>query len=322
MARTLNEIYNSLTAGKELDSTLDELLPNPDNWATLYTNANFNILAQTIVKGLSVSKVAIWRLILYITAYGIWVHEKLWDQAKIEINEASGNVFGQLPWYSEQAKLFQYGDELYFDGEQYIYQVIDETKYIITQANASNVDGVITLKLAKGEAGSLEELSTAELSAATLYFKGTNGTVAEDGIAPTGTKLSIISVAPDTMKMNVDVFVDALVIDDSGLLIADGVTKPVEEAVTDYIQLLPFDAVFKISSLTDAIQAVSGVNNVVVKFCDARYASNPYTDITNETGRQYTAFAGYIAMEANFGLDEYYNYPANTIKTLNYIADE
>lgn len=323
MARTLSEIYNSLTTGKEADSTLDQLLPNPDNWATLYTNNNFNLLAQTIVKSLSVSKVAIWRLYLYIVAYAIWVNENLWDQAETEIDELTANrVFGQLPWYVEQAKVFQYGDDLYFDGEKYIYQVIDETKYIITQASATNVDGVITLKVAKGNVGSLEPLTATELTAVTLYFKGTAGIVAEDGIAPAGTKLSIISENADDLKMHVDVFVDPLVINTNGVLISDGVTKPVEVAVTAYIQQLPFDAVFKISALTDAIQAVTGVNNVVVKFCDARFGSNPYEDITAATGRKYTAFAGYINMATNFGLDEFYDYPANTIKTLNYIADE
>lgn len=321
MARTLSAIYNSLVAGKESDSTLDTLLPNPDNWSTLYTNANFNLLAQTIVKSLSVSKVAIWRLFIYIVAYAIWVHETLWDQAEAEIDALTLNrVFGQLPWYVEQAKAFQYGDDLVFNGDYYEYETIDDTKQIVTQASATNVDGVITLKLAKGTVGSLSALTATELAAVETYFKGTSGTVAEDGIAPAGTKLSIISTSADTMKMQIDVFVDPLVIDTNGILLSDGVTKPVETAITNYIQQLPFNAVFKIVSLVDAIQAVDGVENVVVNFCDARYGTNPFEDITAATGRKYTAFSGYLAMETNYDLDEYYDYPANTVKTLNYIA--
>lgn len=324
MARELSEIYNSLTAGKESDSTLDALLPNPDNWNTLYTNANFNLLAQTIVKGLSVSKVAIWRLFIYITAYAIWVHENLWDQAQTEIETTTeGKQYGQLPWYVERAKEFQLGDDLVFVDPAYQYATIDATKQIVTQAAASNIAGVINIKAAKGDSGSFEKLSTSEKTAVEVYFKGTDtGIYAEDGIAPAGTKIEIVSEDPDDMKMQVDVFVDVLVIDTTGVLLSDGVTKPVEVAVTNYIQQLPFNSTFTVSGLTDAIQAVTGVNNVVVKNCDARFGSNAYTNIINESGRKYIAFSGYIDMATNFGLDEYYDYPANTLKTLNYIADE
>jgi hypothetical protein len=323
MARSLNTIYNDLIASKETDSTLDSLLPNPDNWNTLYTNANFKLLANTIVKNLSVSKVAVWRLFTYIFAYAIWVHEQLFEQSKTEIDNITINrVFGQLPWYVEKAKLFQLGDELVFiNNEYYGYEVIDETKQVVTQASATNSDGIIILKLAKGVSGSFEKLATNELTAINLYFKGTQGVQTNDGMAPAGTKLTIISEDPDDMKMHVDVFVDPLVIDENGVLLADGSTKPVEVAVTIYIQELPFNAEFKVSSLTDAIQAVNGVKNVVVKYCDAKFASNPYTNIMNETGRKYIAYAGYINMATNFGLDEYYDYPANTLKTLNYITD-
>ena len=314
MARTLNEIYNSLIAGKESDSILDSLLPNPDNWNTLYTNENFKLLAVTIVKGLSVSKVAVWRLKMNIFAYQTWLLENLFDQAKTEIiTEASNKVFGQLPWYVEQAKLFQLGDELVWDGTKYIYEVIDETKRIITQASATNSSGVIILKTATGDSGSFAPLSASQLTALNTYFKGTLGIQTQDGLAPAGTKLSIVSENADEMKMQVDVFVDPLVIDSSGFLVSDGTTKPVETAITTYIQELPFNAIFKVSALTDAIQAVNGVVNVVVNFCDARFGSGSYTDITAVTGRQYTAQAGYITMATGFELDGEYSPGVNTL---------
>ena len=322
MARTLTEIYNALIASKESDSTLNSLLPNPDNWNTLYTNANFKLLAATIVKKLGVSKVAIWRLIMFICAYGIYVHEQLFDIAQDEIDTLTLNrVFGQLPWYVEKAKTFQLGDDLVFiNNEYYGYEVIDESKYIVTQASATVSSGQILLKVAKGDIGSLTPLSASEKTALQIYFLGTTGVNAEDGIAPAGTKISIVSEDPDDLKFHCDVFVDPLVIDENGILLSDGVTKPVEDSVTNYIQQLPFDAVFKRSSLEDAIQAVNGVVNVVVKYCDARFGSNSYTNVLAETGQKYTAFSGYLDMATNFGLDEYYDYPANTLKTLNYIA--
>lgn len=322
MARSLSTIYNALIASKESKTSLDNLLPNPDNWNTLYTNENFKLLAATIVKGLSTSKVAIWRLISFIIAYSIWVHEQLFDQAKTEINDVIENrTFGQLPWYVIKAKEFQLGDPLIFINDEYYgYENIDETKQIVTQASATVSEGVILVKVAKGTSGSLEKLSSSEKTALQLYFLGNTGVNADDGVAPAGTKMNIVSEDPDDMKMHVDVFVDPLVIDTNGVLLSDGTSKPVEDAVTDYIQLLPFNAVFTIAGLTDAIQAVEGVNNVVVKFCDAKFSTGSYIDITEQTGQQYVANSGYIAMATNFGLDEYYDYPANTLRTLNYIA--
>lgn len=322
MARTLTQIYNSLIASKESKTSLNTLLPNPDNWNTLYTNENFKLLAATIVKSLSISKVAIWRLISYIVAYTIWTHEQLFDTAKEEINTLVENrVFGQLPWYVTKAKEFQLGDELIFiNNEYYGYENIDETKRIVTQASSTVSEGVILVKAAKGDVGSFEKLNDSEKTALQIYFLGNNGFNADDGIAPAGAKMRIVSEDPDDMKMHVDVFVDPLVIDTNGLLLSDGTTKPVEDAVTAYIQQLPFNAVFTVAGLTDSIQAVNGVVNVVVKFCDAKFSSAAYTDIMNATGQQYIANSGYIAMATNFGLDEFYDYPANTLKTLNYIA--
>ena len=321
MARTLKQVYDALTADKETKPELNELLPNPDNYTTLFTQENFTLLANTVVKNLSVSLVAVWRLFLWTTAVGIWSLEKLIDIFKAEVEETiKDNQYGQLRWYQTVSLAFQLGDQLVWNGDFYEYAAIDTSKQIITQAAATvnTSTGVITLKVAKGILPSITPLSVSELQAYVFYIKGTNSPAVNDGIAPAGTKIEIISSESDELKFAMDVFIDPLVIASDGSLVSDAATFPVEDAINDFINTLPFDSVFKVIGLVDAIQAVTGVTNVVVKNCDAKQTGQPYVDVLAETGQKYTTFSGYLRMDAAHPLDGDYDVG---IPTLNYIED-
>ncbi len=73
MARTVKEIYNEMVLEKQSMSTLNGLHPGIDNAQTLLTDLTTQ------------SKVTIWRLLFFVTAVGIWIHEKLFDKHKEEI---------------------------------------------------------------------------------------------------------------------------------------------------------------------------------------------------------------------------------------------
>lgn len=326
MARTLQTIYNELIASKETNTDLDDLLPNPDNWQTLYTYSNFKLLANTVIKNLSSSLVAVWRLMMYVVAYTIWFQEQLYDTFQSEVDDTIENrEFAQLPWYVDQSEAFQFGDDLeWIDDKMYGYSVIDADKQIITQAAATVTNGAILLKVAKGDIGSIEKLTTSELTAFTYYMKGSTTPFAEDGVAPPGVKITIISEDADELRFASQVFYDPQVLDSNGILLSDGATKPVEVAVTNYIQQIPFDSKFRISGLIDAIQAAQGVINVVATNCDAKTATQSWSasvDVINETGKQYVARAGYLAMATNYELDGYYDYPTNLVRTIQYISE-
>lgn len=327
MARTLQTIYNELIASKEVNTDLDTLLPNPDNWQQLYTFENFKLLANTITKSLSTSKVAIWRLIMYSVAYGIWMQEKLYDLFLTDVDDLTTNrEFGQLPWYTKVSKEFQIGYELEWINDSYYgYSTIDEEAQVITQSATTLANGVIVVKVARGEVGSLEKLTSDQLNAFTQYMKGSSRPLAEDGVIPAGTNVSIISEDPDELRFAIQVFYNSQVLDREGKLLTDGTTKPVEEAITEYIQQIPFDSKFKISGLIDAIQIVNGVNNVVATNCDAKFSTQDWADSTNvitEIGKQYIAFAGYLKMGDDHPLDGFYDFPANLTRTITYIEDE
>ena len=324
MARSLQTIYNELTASKETNTDLDNLLPNPDNWQTLYTYSNFKLLANTVIKGLNTSLVAAWRLIMYSVAYAIYLQEFLYDTFKLEVDETINNKeFAQLPWYEDQSTAFQYGYELeWIDNKRYGYSEIDEDAQIISQAAATVTNGAILLKVATGDIGSLSALSAAQLTAFTDYMKGSNTAYAEDGIAPPGTKITIISEDADNLRFASQVFYDPQVLDSTGTLLSDGSTKPVEVAVTNYIQQIPYDSKFRISGLIDAIQAAQGVINVVVTDCDAKTASQAWidaTDVITQTGKQYVSRAGYLEIDPTY--EDYYDYPTNLVPTFDYISE-
>lgn len=325
MARTLSQIYNSLIADKESNTALDGLTPNPETLSGLFTYENFKSLANSAIKKLSKSKVAIWRLIMFVTAYGIWMQEQLYDIFKTEVDTLTTNrEFGQLPWYVEKAKEFQLGDQLEWINDSYYgYAEIDEDVQIVTQAAATVSNGVVYVKVAKGDIGSLEKLTTDEISAFERYMKGSSEAYAEDGIAPAGTKVTIISSDPDEIRFAIEVFYDAIVLDSTGTLLSDGVTKPVDVAIENYIQQIPFDSKFRIIDFVDAIQAADGVVNIVVNNCDAKNSTQAWvaaTDITTETGQQYPSYAGYLKIGDDY--TDYYDYPTNLVPAITYTAEE
>jgi len=323
MARTLKEIYEDIIAAKESDSDFNELLPNPENWESLYNFTNFKLLANTILRSLSTSKVAIWRLFAYVQAYAIYYQETLYDTFKSEVSTLiERSRVGQIPWIIDITKAFQYGDELIWDGSQYGYETIDTTKQIVTQAAAVVNSRIVTIKVAKGEEGSRAALDIDEKTALQYYLVGQSTQYAEDGVLPAGTQVNLISEAADDLKLAYTIVYDPQVLNSDGELLSDTGTKPVETAITDFIQTLPFNSELRISALTDAIQEATGVVDVICDAAEARYAAVPYTDILATTRESYTAYSGYLAMAANHGLDGYFDYPTNTIKTLTYISDE
>lgn len=308
-SRTLKEIYDEIVLEKQTFSSLDVYVPDPDTFQTFLDDVT------------STSKVAVWREILWVAAFAIWQHEQHFDIHTTEINAiAEAMIPGTLRWYVEEAKKFQYGYDLEWIDSKYQYadttSVEAVASQIVTQSAGVESAGDVIMKVAKGTLGSLAPLSTAQLLSFQEYI---------ENIKFAGTVVTLINESADDLKLAYTIYYDPLVIElDSSTpqrakLISDG-TYVVEETITNHIQGLPFNSKLKIVELTDAIQDAEGVLNVVANEVQARYGAIPYADITAETDQSYLAYAGYLAMATNFGLDEYYDYPTNTVPTLTYIA--
>jgi len=281
MSRSIEEIQDQIIAEKETNTELSGLTPAPDS-------------SQNFLKDIqSPSLVAVWRTFIRVIATAIKFHEDLFDDFKAFIEKRAVEIIPQTDRrLAILAKRFQYGDALVFNSETGSFSYEDTTssdaiaKQIISQASVVSANRVVTYKVAKDAAGGgLEALASDEKTAFTTYI---------DDTVTAGTKVSIVSEAADFLKLAYTIEYNPLEIKSDGSLIEDG-TFPVQEAINAYVQGLPFDGIFKVQDLTDAIQAARGVVNAVADVVEARDAIATYTDILFINTESYNPAAGYFA---------------------------
>lgn len=273
MSRTFTEIKNAMLAAKATYSSL----------ATLT----------------STSATAIWRNILDVVSLSIKTHEDLWDVAKVEMEERAAEIQpGILPWYAVESLEFQYGYDLIFNRttKQIGYDVIDEDAKIVKLAAAELLNGQVTIKAAKLTSGVAEKLNTAELTSFTEYW-------IKKRIA--GTPVSIISSDPDLIQIYLNIKYNPLILDNTGTLISDGATKPVEDAIDAFLQEFQaenFAGDMQVMKLIDAVQSAQGVLNVVATDIQAKKDGGTYSDILALPTQTYNSYAGYLKVDPSFPL--------------------
>lgn len=267
MARTIKEIYDQIIVEKETFSSLNGLLPLGTDYDTLLNELS------------SSSKVAVWRLWAYITAWFAWIMENIWDAHKAEV-EAIANAakYGSLPWYVAQSKLWQDGDTLTYVDYFPAYAVVDPTKRKVTQASAveDSIPGQVFLKVAQGT-GILSPLIPADLTEFTAYV---------NQIKPAGIKVVVSSLNADTLVVNMAITYDPI-------LNPVTVKSNVEAAIAAYLAALPFDGRFKRLAFEDAIQLVDGVKTIQANTLEG-YQGAVVTLINQE----YVTQAGYMTYDA------------------------
>jgi len=233
MARAIENIYQDLLNKKQTDSRLDVLD--------------------------STSKVAIWRLWLYIVAYACWTLETIFDTHKSEVSEMLAQ---QKPhtarWYRNKALAFQYGFDLIdetdlFDNTGSSEDQIEASKIIKYSAvTEATTESRLIIKIATESNGELNPISEGEKEAFNAYMQE---------IKDAGNNITVINYRPDILQLNLQIYRDPLVLDASGQKITGvGVgTKPVETAIKTYLKNLPFNGELVLAHLIDALQQVEGV---------------------------------------------------------------
>jgi hypothetical protein len=288
MARTWQAIYDSLIVEKETQADLVGLEPVAGETAV-------GLVAELT----SGSKVAIWRLLFRVLAWGLWVHENLFDRHKIEVEAIANDLItGTLRWYQQQCFLFQYGDALTWNGLRYIYDPINAANKIVKRAAVFVSGGVLKVKVAKLDgSGNPTPLSAPELAAFDYYF---------NTIKFAGTSVDVISVAADTVKLYYNIYFNPLLMAADGSLISDPSVFPVEVAINGYIKNLPFNGILNMTKLTDAIQAATGVVDPVLSNAEAADVSLIYAPIVDN----YNATAGHLIVDPSFPLNSTLTYTA------------
>ncbi|WP_438710872.1 hypothetical protein ACSTS3_19735 [Aquimarina muelleri] len=293
MARTLNDIQQSILDKKtevvEL-SVLEVLTTNEQNTLSNLT---------------STSKVAIWRLWVYIVAFAILTLEKLFDIYKIEVDQRiAKNEIHNFLWYRKKALEFQYGHPLVPESDYYdntgleISEIVQSKiiKHVAVIRKIINGHGFLELKLAKEVSDELVPLEAPEIEAFKAYMFL---------VADAGTYIQYVSLPHDDLKIVLDIHYDPLILWQDGSR-KDGMDNtPVITAINDFLYTLEFNGELILTKLTDYLQEVEGVKIPKIREAFSKYGSFDYSFI-DET---YIARAGYMRLDTD-----------NTI--INYIPRE
>jgi len=222
----------------------------------------------------STSKTALWRLWTRIAATCAWTVEVLMDTFVQEVNEKVAALKPHsLRWYAAKAEAFQYGRALALDSDTYdntnVPEETAESERIVKYAAVTERDAQLAVKVAK-QSDDLMPLSEAELTAFRAYM---------NEIKDAGVKLSIVSHAADSLKLGLTIYYDPLILSSNGSRIDGASSTPVRDAITRFLQNLPFNGEFVIAYLTDALQQVDGVVIPHVAGCFTKYSDLPFTSV-------------------------------------------
>lgn len=216
----------------------------------------------------STSKVAIYRLLAYIVAFAIWTLEVLFDIHKREIDTAIYEQKSGTPtWYKNMSLGFQYGFDLIIDSDKY-----NNTRYTEDQIEASRIikycsvkesaeSNRLIVKVASEQDDLLTPLTPTQITSFTQYI---------NEIKYAGVQINVVNNPADKLLLDMDIYIDVLVIDETGNSIASG-GKPVETAIKNYMKSLPFDGELVINDLIEKLRAVDGVINAHIKTASSSY---------------------------------------------------
>jgi hypothetical protein len=257
MARTTQELFNSIQAAVQADPLLSQQLTSP-------------------------SATALHRLWSYVTAVVLSVHETIFDRHKTDVETALSRAKpGTAAWYADQALLFQAGDVLVADDNGIHYAAGSTGPKIITRAAAieNDLTGKLFIKVAKDgpTPGMLAALSVAELVQVRGYFD-------RKGFA--GVRKEIVSRAADKLRVTAQVYYDPLID-------VPAVQLLVQASIRAYLASLEFNGLIYVAKIEDAIQAVPGVKDVKLSSITARAGAGALVPIE----RVYETQAGYIVLD-------------------------
>lgn len=251
----------------------------------------------------STSKTAIWRLWIYIMAFAIYIHEQFFDQHKKEVDQELLLLKPHtLRWYRNKALAFQYGFNLYedsdkFNNENHTEDEIEQSKIVKYSAvtEAQNESRLI-IKIAGEVNGKLNPITSAQSEAFTAYI---------EEIRDAGVSVTIINYLPDLLSLNITIKRNPLVLDATGyaMVPVNGIIRPVDYAIQQFLRELPFNGELVLSKLTDKIQQANGVVDVNIDS-----ASSSWIDaVTNNYGQAIGIYMSKVPESGYFKIEDFKN---------------
>lgn len=232
------------------------------------------------------SKASFESIIFYTIAYVIYIVKQLFKLHKVEVDDMlTQRTPHGLRWWRNLSLAYRHGHALNpgtdENPDKYPEEAInDESAAIITYSAITKGVGELVVKIAKG-GDTLEKLSPTEYSGFHQYMETTGDA---------GVDLNIISEDADSLKLVIDTYYDAMVLDAEGKRLDGSNDTPVLEAITAYLQNLTFDGYFTLTDLTDALQKVEGLESPRVVGAQTKWGLYDWVDVTNK----YRAHAGWL----------------------------
>ena len=260
MARTIAEIQQSIIAAKDAEPTLAVLSSSGPQ--------------------------SIWRSWTFVIAFCTFVLESLFDLHSAEVDtRLAAKTAHRLPWYADMAMKFQIGFDLVDDEDYYDNTGVPEATVaaskIIAYAAVTEGQKKLRPKVARLVSGDLAPLTPVQLSAFIFYM----GRIKDAGV-----HLECTSGIADSLKANLTIYYNPLVLDADGKRLDGTNDTPVISAVVAFLKNQPFNGAFIRASLEDALQQVDGVVIPHINQLQATYGALPYTTIITE----YLPDAGYL----------------------------
>lgn len=292
MTHRINEIQQSILDKKATISELSAL-------EVLTTQE------QSLQEINSNSKVAVWRLWVWVMSFAIFSLERLMAifQEDVEKRIAATRIHTQK-WYRDKALAFLYGVPLVADTDIFDLTGLDEQaiKSAKIVANAASIRivengyGTLRIKAVGSLNGEYVPLLPVQIWALSVYFN--------QYVADAGTLVLVTSGEADLLKLKLDIYFDPLQLSPTGTRLNNTNDNPVLEAIHEFLQSINFEnGTFITSYLTAHIQSVPGVSIAVVLEARSKFGSYSYTDastlgvgLINEIR---AADSGYMRLDLN-----------------------
>ncbi len=247
MARKITEIYDDLCRVKENMSELG-----------VYVNNDAESLdtAKKLVNDVRTqSRVAVWRLWLWIVAVASWIIEKLQDAHEAKVNRLIAiDKPHSINWYKEQCFLFQLGHEIVWDGEIFKYPAIDEDARIIKYAAAVEGDNAIITKVLKENK---EVLTQAETTAFESFWRKWKDA---------GVNIQIVSQPANLTNFKVKVYRNRNIVNEDNTLIANPDKNVFEDVIDAYCNDAEFNSIFDFNEIIMKVLEEPGIINMTISY--------------------------------------------------------
>lgn len=256
----------------------------------------------------SSSKVSIFRKIVFVVSKAILTLQELWQIFRQEIEEliAASRPFTKR-WYQETALQYQDGYQL---NEWNVYpppataqeaDALEASKIVKKAAVVQTVIagvGALRLKVATMQNGALVPITGDQKAGVQEYME-------RKGAA--GVFLEVTTGQPDSLRLEMKIYFDAMVLDNQGKRLDGTNDSPVKTAITEFLRTnnsRDFNGNLSLAKLVDVVQQVEGVVDPFVVSAASKFGAYNYTD-TNQAGNvgEITDYrqpdAGYFALDTD-----------------------